>query len=60
MKVSTKRAIAGVSAAAFIAVLYWAGGFDFDERGKILVEALAMMASAGFLVACFPFKKPTA
>jgi len=33
MKVSTKRTIAGVSVAAFIAALHWAGGFDFDERG---------------------------
>jgi len=60
MKVSTKRAISGVSAAAFIAALHWAAGFDFDERGITLFGAFAAMALWGFAAAMFPFDEPTA
>ena len=57
MKVSTKRTIAGVSTATFIAALHWAGGFNFDERGGTLVGALAMMVLFGAIAACFPFEE---
>lgn len=42
------RIVLACCAAAFVTLLFWAGGFDFTERGAAMTAWIGCSAYAGF------------
>ena len=51
-----KRAAAGASTIAFVCLVAWVGGFDFNERGNDAALLVALCAVLGGYAAAYPFE----
>lgn len=49
-----KRVIASISGAAFVLLLFWLGGFDFNERGQAAFWAAICATYAGLCIYLVP------
>ena len=48
-----RRALIVFLAVAFVPLIWWAGGYDFNSRGEVLVCLLVLMPSIGLIADTF-------